>query len=245
MINFHNHTTFSDGSFSPEEIVKAAIKSEIRHLGICDHFQTTKIPQKCVKTEMIDEYLSTLRKLRISYGAKINIYIGLEVDFSLLRTNLLSLLSYGVENFDYLLFEYVEDVELSGLSLDELVKIRNVFPVAVGLAHCDIEKKFGKEKFKMLAEKLQKNNIFLELSTALIHCRGITPYYYFAEDFFQEIKGKEVALSVGSDTHYEIKEVGNINNAISFIKQLHLSDNLNLLVKKVNEFTTARNSGAT
>ena len=43
MINLHNHTTYSDGRFEPEEIVRAALDAGLTHIGISDHFRTAKL----------------------------------------------------------------------------------------------------------------------------------------------------------------------------------------------------------
>lgn len=232
MVNLHNHTTFSDGEFLPEKIVEFAIKNEIMHLGICDHFKTKKIP-KSMDVDKIDEYVLAINKIKERYDKEINIYLGLEIDFSLLRTNFVSLFSCNLEYFDYLLFEYVSDSEVFGLAIDELIKIRKTFPCTIGLAHCDIEKIFGKDRFLELIEKCEKNDIFVELNSSSFYQRGITPYYYFAEEFFAGLKNRNIGISIGSDTHYEIKEVGNISNAMKFIKQLGIEENLNFLIKKL------------
>ena len=36
-INFHCHTTFSDGSLSPIELITQAIDLQIEHISITDH----------------------------------------------------------------------------------------------------------------------------------------------------------------------------------------------------------------
>lgn len=42
MINLHTHTRFSDGNFTPEQIVKVAAEHHLTHIGITDHLLTDK-----------------------------------------------------------------------------------------------------------------------------------------------------------------------------------------------------------
>jgi predicted metal-dependent phosphoesterase TrpH len=37
MIDLHSHTTESDGTFSPAQLVEEAVRSGVRILGITDH----------------------------------------------------------------------------------------------------------------------------------------------------------------------------------------------------------------
>jgi len=43
MMNLHNHTTYSDGKFSPRDIVEAAIRAGLSAVGISDHYRTTRV----------------------------------------------------------------------------------------------------------------------------------------------------------------------------------------------------------
>jgi predicted metal-dependent phosphoesterase TrpH len=44
-VDLHTHTTFSDGFYSPEELIKKAKKADIDILGICDHDNIAAIKQ--------------------------------------------------------------------------------------------------------------------------------------------------------------------------------------------------------
>ena len=232
-MNLHNHTIFSDGKFSPEEIIKFAIKGEINYIGICDHYLSSKIHRSSLDEEKLKEYIKSIKRLSIIYSNDIKIFCGIEIDFSILRTNFVSLPYEQISNLDFVLFEYVSDKDAIGLDLPELVKIRDNFQTLVGLAHNDIEKNFGKDKFDELIDILEKNAIFLELCPSLRYSRGITPYYYFAEDFFRKVKGRDVLLSIGTDTHDDIRDVTKISNALDFLKSLSLEDNMHSLIRKL------------
>lgn len=80
--NFHTHTNFSDGSASPEEYIKEALRLGMDHIGFSDH---APIPGENVNWAMslhrLPEYITTLRTLQQTYADRIRIYIGLEIDY--------------------------------------------------------------------------------------------------------------------------------------------------------------------
>lgn len=106
---YHNHTTWSDGVFTPEALVKRAIELGFQEVGITDHFFTLKGGIKYVKTEQIKSYLRMLRGLRKKYNNKIKIFAGLEIDTTMLNPYRLSLPYDQLNKLDYVLFEYIDD----------------------------------------------------------------------------------------------------------------------------------------
>ncbi len=107
---YHNHTTWSDGFHTPEGLIKKAIKLGFSEVGITDHYYTLKGEVNCVTDENIDEYLNMIYDLREIYCEKISVLAGLEIDtsaFNLYR----SMLPFSKLNeLDYVLFEYVDDL---------------------------------------------------------------------------------------------------------------------------------------
>lgn len=226
MLNLHNHSTFSDGDFKVDELIRAAIKSELKFIAITDHYLTSKLPLNSVTPDQIDIYIENIDNIAKSFKKKIKVLKGLEIDFCILRTNFTTLPYEHLKRLDFILLEYVNEKEALGLGLEELIKIREYFPNNLGLAHNDLEKNFGSENFDALIDRLEEFNIFVELCPSLRYGRGITPYYYFAEEFFVKIKGRKVKISIGTDTHNDLQEVGKITNAWEFVRFLKLEKNL-------------------
>jgi len=77
----HNHTVFSDGKNTPEEMVKAAIENKITHLGISDHAPVPFPAHWAMPQEKLAQYVSTLEQLKEKYKSKLTLFSGLEVDF--------------------------------------------------------------------------------------------------------------------------------------------------------------------
>ncbi len=221
-VDFHVHTNFSDGTLTPEEILKACADKKLDAVGICDHWGTSKYSDKFQVTE-IGKYVSRLKSLRAGY-AGMEVHIGLEVDFSN---------KYGVDvrqydynelnTVDYILFEHVntDEVEgnpVDGRSLDELIAIRNNFSIPVGLAHNHFQKNFDGHEEETI-QKLSRHNIFLELCEA-------------------EDKGKKVVDKMLLQQMMEIKknfnsafEVGELlsrmkgDNSGNAVRKKHAEDN--------------------
>ena len=78
LTNFHTHTTFCDGSGTPEEVVLAAIADGFDAIGFSGHGYTEYDLRYCMK-DMIG-YISEIVRLREAYKGRIEIYLGIEED---------------------------------------------------------------------------------------------------------------------------------------------------------------------
>ena len=79
--NFHQHTTFSDGKNTPEQVVLSAIGRGMTALGISDHSHTAIDESYCMMPERYEEYFAEIERLKAVYGDRIRIYTGLELDY--------------------------------------------------------------------------------------------------------------------------------------------------------------------
>ncbi len=85
--SLHNHSVFSDGASTLEEIVQAGKKAGLRTLGLSDHWvehpeNGSNAESWAMPQEKLDEYVETLLKLRKEYADEtFDLKIGLEVDF--------------------------------------------------------------------------------------------------------------------------------------------------------------------
>jgi len=79
--NFHSHCTFCDGRNHPEDFLKSAISNNFRAYGFSSHsplpFETF---WNMSKKDMPD-YISVINSLKNKYADKIEIYLGMEVDY--------------------------------------------------------------------------------------------------------------------------------------------------------------------
>ena len=90
--NLHQHSTFSDGKHTPEEIVLKAIENGMESIGFSDHFMTPyemKVGYNGITKNKCDDYLKEIDRLKKIYANKINVFKGIEADlYSVLNTKL-------------------------------------------------------------------------------------------------------------------------------------------------------------
>ena len=85
--SLHNHSVFSDGADTLEEMVAAGKQAGVQVLGISDHwveppYSGTDYASWAMPHDKLDEYVRTLLELRKKYEDEdFSLKIGLEVDF--------------------------------------------------------------------------------------------------------------------------------------------------------------------
>lgn len=82
-INFHIHSTGSDGRSTPEEMVLAAINSNLKFICFTDHYpEPVEVdPNQETKNFHSEEYVAEIKRLREKYSDKIDISFGIEFDW--------------------------------------------------------------------------------------------------------------------------------------------------------------------
>ena len=225
MMNLHNHTNYSDGRFSPREIVEAAIRAGLSVVGVSDHYRTSRA--RSLVPSNLDEYIEHVRRLAIHYKDRIRVLVGVEIDACPERTEDLAYLPMGQLNkMDFILFENVQDEDAGGIGLWELFDMRKELEPPVGLAHNDIARNFAEIDTAVLIPVLETNHLFLELCSSARHSKLQRPLYRHSAEFFGKLKGTAVELAFGTDTHDNLDDVGNIDDAYAFVQEHGLEKNL-------------------
>ncbi|MGC8577674.1 MAG: histidinol-phosphatase HisJ [Thermoproteota archaeon] len=90
-VNYHIHTTFSDGTATPQEYIEKAIEKRFNEIAFTDHltiFPRNKNQEVSLSTSKhilnltkFEEYVSLIKQLQVKYSSKISIKLGLEVDY--------------------------------------------------------------------------------------------------------------------------------------------------------------------
>lgn len=224
LMNLHTHTIYSDGAFVPEEIVQRAFSGGLRHIAITDHFETCKVENPLCK-EDFPRYLRDLRELKATYHGRINVLAGVEIDTNPERCDLHDLPFDMMNQLDLVLFEYANDPQNGGVGLDELFEVRKRLNVPCGLCHWDMDRIFPDARPEDLADRLERMDIFVEISTSDFYRRNGRSFFDLGERFFKAFKGK-VRLSIGTDSHRRIDEVVNIGKGQAFVRRLELNDQM-------------------
>lgn len=77
--NLHTHTIFCDGKDSPEDMIKQAIELEFSSLGFSSHAPTC-IGDNCEMKD-VEKYIKAVKSLREDYSDKIEVLLGIELDY--------------------------------------------------------------------------------------------------------------------------------------------------------------------
>ena len=60
-------------------------------------------------------------------------------------------------------------------------------------------------------------------------------YYRLAAPIFERVRDFQIPISVGSDLHEELDLLDEVDDALSFIQELHLEKNLKLFLKEIGK----------
>ncbi len=94
-INFHCHTTFSDGSLKPEELLDQACKNKLKFLSITDH-HSVSAHLYIDKNKLMDKY--PYNSIKLISGIEIN---------CLLKGCLVHVLGLGIDIYSNSLLPYI------------------------------------------------------------------------------------------------------------------------------------------
>lgn len=92
--DLHSHSSYCDGSASPEEMVLSAIAKGLKTFGICAHSYVSFDTEYCMPREKYDEFKSEIARLREKYKDRIEILCGIEQDY---------FSDFPAEGFDYII----------------------------------------------------------------------------------------------------------------------------------------------
>ena len=224
LINLHNHSDQSDGYFSIQEIVAKAAQGGLTHLAITDHFETSKV-RRCLREGQLPQYIRQIRALNDQQDGGMRVLAGVEIDTNPERCDLDGLPVEQLNQLDLVLFEYVNDEEMGGCTLNQLDPLLCKLDVPCGLVHTDIERVFSGIAPKEIADLFISYELFIEVNTAHLYRVGGVPYYQRAERVYREFRNK-VKVSVGTDMHRNLEEVMNVREGYDFLRRLDLLDDL-------------------
>lgn len=80
--NYHMHTKYCDGKSTAREYILKAIDENMMAIGITAHSPVPFYSHFNMKDEQLKDYIEELNTLKKDYSNKIQVYTGLEVDFT-------------------------------------------------------------------------------------------------------------------------------------------------------------------
>jgi len=228
LTNYHTHTSFCDGSNTPEEIVLYAIDKGFLSIGFSGHAYTPYDLRYCMKNT--EEYIDEIVRLKKKYGNQIQIYCGVEEDaFSFVKR---SDFDYIIGSSHYFLVDgiyYPIDSDYEGFKkclgvfdYDTTKLAKTYYETFVNyiskrkpdiVGHFDLITKFDEidacrflqnSEYMRLAEKYIKmaaeHDVIFEVNTGAI-ARGIRKTPYPQENLLYILKEKGCKVILSSDSH--------------------------------------------
>jgi histidinol-phosphatase (PHP family) len=80
-VNFHSHSSFSDGKAAPEEYVLSAISKKFPAFGYSCHSPVPFSTRWNMEAANLPVYLGEIARIKNAYKDKIEVYCGLELDY--------------------------------------------------------------------------------------------------------------------------------------------------------------------
>lgn len=224
-VNYHTHTKrCKHAEGMDEEYILNAISNNVHTLGFSDHgpYKDNRFGLRMDYSEL-DEYLTTLTVLKDKYKEKINIKIGLEIEYN---KNELVYYEYLLKKFDYLILgqhiflsndNYINSYELKDTSYyieyaktisDALDK--NIFSF---VAHPDLVflnnnpwDNNCEEACNIIINSAKKNNSILEFNangirSGLLNYPEGKRYRYPYKKFWDKVAKNNIKTIVSSDCH--------------------------------------------
>lgn len=207
IIDYHIHTSFSDGFFSPREMILAAAERGIQEVCITDHYSTWKPALSSIELE---EYYTTLDEIRRHESISTKIFIGIEVDLSSIKF----LGSLNDFQWDLILFEYVLAQSAWEKKFQQVLNFKKKNPnYNVGLAHTRFTR-VSESKLDYVLNKIREYEIIVELNTG---------YGNYMDKWFTYLDD-EYWYSIGSDAHHK-NGLGNTGLGLNFLEKRKINFN--------------------
>ena len=244
--NLHQHTNFSDGKNTAEEVVLSAINYGLESIGFSDHSYTAIDESYCMMPTDYENYHAEIDRLKQKYLGKVKVFKGIELDyFSTVNASeydyIIASVHYLYENgvcyaIDHTLkdqTDYIKNhcggdkVKFASDYYNLLIKhVKKVKPLFVG--HFDVITKFGlfdedNEGYREVAlnalrETIKYCNVFEMNTGAISRKRRNLPYpeRYLLEEILR--LGGEIILS--SDSHAADTLTCYFNESIEILKSV-------------------------
>lgn len=204
IIDYHIHTSFSDGFFSPRDMIQAAAERGIQEVCITDHYSSW---QPALSDLDFEEYFSTLDQIRTHESLGTKIFIGIEVNLSTI--DFLDPLQEF--QWDLILFEYVFADSSWEKKFQQLLNFKRKNPnYNIGLAHTRFTR-VSESSFNYVLNKIREFEIIVELNTS---------YGNYMDQRFNYLDD-EYWFSIGSDAHHK-ESLGNTTLAINYLKKRNI-----------------------
>jgi len=232
MIDIHNHTIFSDGRNTVEEVIQSASLKGLHVVGISDHFDPYVSQEVCLQPEETGSYLKEIKSFEGKFPIKIlaGLELGLQSQGILLPFEEMDFFIYSVHTVpgrpDLKTLEDPWDIYLreATLAVDLIEKPGFLGHLDFLRRHIPYAKppRSGPQMDQLLM-KLVSCHVGLEVNTSgwMYGIGDPTPQSWVIERYL-ELGGR--LLTIGSDSH-RAYQVGSYNSqAVSLLCKLGVKE---------------------
>lgn len=222
--NLHNHTPFSDGAYTIDEIVEAHLEQkdfEVAGVGICDHlFCTPSSREVTNEREFVRifaketrDYVQMVREARQKWAGRVEILCGAEVSWPM-NKSMLGQIRELLSGIDYVLFEYCD-----WAGLTTLANQARRWPCPVGLAHAVVPKQFPTTSMDQVVRTLANARIFYEINSKFIPLEE-------HDRWFNILPQHRVMVTVGTDTHDDLSVIRDLPRMYDYAVKHRLGEKI-------------------
>ena len=213
--NLHNHTPFSDGAYTLDEIVEAHLRCETIHfdgVGISDNLFCTPSSREIQNDRDFERtfaretrnYVEEIHAARRRWAARTHIYCGCEINWPL-NKNHLNIIREMLNGIDYVLFEHID-----WAGLTQLANQARRWPVPVGLSHTDVTATFPSTSMDQVVRTMANARIFYEANTCMMPMGN-------HDRWFTLLPNHRVFVTFGTDTHDDLDCIGQLADVVEYV----------------------------
>jgi len=199
--NLHNHTPFSDGAYTIDELCEEHLKldCDVAGIGITDHLFRTPSSREVKNEKEFDRvfgkearsYVEEVLEAKKRWEGKLDIICGAEINWPLNKGHL-DQIKTMLRGVDYVVFEFVD-----WAGLTQLANQARRWPCPVGLTHADVLAQFPNTSMDQVVRTLANARIFYEVSSKLLPLAN-------HEQWFRILPNHRVRVTVATDTHDDL-----------------------------------------
>ncbi|MFO0836995.1 MAG: hypothetical protein U1D55_00590 [Phycisphaerae bacterium] len=217
VFSLHNHTPFSDGAYSIDEVVEAHLDVpgvRVEGVGISDHLFCTPSSRLIHSERDFDRvfaaearrYVAAVHDARRRWQGRMRIFCGAEISWPLNKGHI-GRIRESMAGLDYVLFE-----NLDWAGLTTLANQARRWPCSVGLAHTAVEEQFPSTSMDQVVRTMANTRLFYELNVKLLPLER-------HERWLSILPQHRVMVSLGVDVHDDLSCIQQLPILYSFVEK--------------------------
>lgn len=229
----HNHSTYSDGKHSLEQMANRCIELGFEYFGIADHSQTAAYANGLLPTKVLQQHkeIDELNKKYVSEGRNFKILKGIESD--ILSDGNLDYKDEILATFDYVVASVHSNLNMNiTKATDRLIKaIKNPYTTILGhpTGRLLLSRKGYPIDYQAVIDACADNNVVIEINAS--------PYRLDLDwRWIQYCIEKNVMLSINPDAH-EMDGFYDMHYGVAVARKGGLTSKMTLNALELNEIS--------